>query len=956
MSCREELCVLPPGEPPGCCDPIELPPPAPVLPFNPPGRTALAYRIGTFTSFRRAMLDALAKSGTPWQESSSPDYQIAIVELWAYLADILTFYQERIVNEAFVGTATQRDSLVRLAELLGYQPTPAAGAVGTVAFTIEKGKTVDLPPGFKVGSKPVPGKVAAVFETVTGLTALGLHSAIPLATRGPTRQFAPLSAYFNFYGGSLLEQLAAANTIYGSIGSTYLSTFAYEQSTFQSVSSALKSTSAAVSSGGGSATSGTATSGIFINLNKLVANSFLYTASFLPIGDTREIVLKGTSTELKAGDFLLVIVDGGATQSNRRTRRINTVVEDKESKTTKIRWTEPSGETYADSDDRIELFALRVTASPFGHDAPAWALLPPELTNIDGKHSSAPYQENWDDSGKNIFYLPSSGGGVLLDGAYDDANGASDDTTTRWAVLDDGSGHQVVKVSNGAAETVSAYSLNAKVTRLTLSESLDAKKFKLRTTTIRTGSELLEIEPNLPLGAVLSGSTLILDGLYPKLKADQAVAIKGPEDGGDPDLPVMELAALQGSPKVDEAHNVTTVRLKKALQHSYVRSGTVLLANLVGVTQGETVREEILGNGNGGAFQTFKLKNSPLTYLPATDPEGLAAVESSLTVSVNRVKWEEKPTLLGGLPSDQAYRTYEDDAEATFVQFGDGVEGARPPTGRENVRARYRKGAGTSGNVATSGVERLIDNIPGVQKVLNPAPTAGGADRESVEGIRANAPASISTFGRAVSASDYAALALRYPGIGKASAAWIARDPITHDPVPHPYILLTVATVDGGDISGDTGLLARLRAFLNARRDPNLTLVIRDVVRVPVEVIAEIDVDDRYGRSATLAAAIATLDPATAPGASPGFFAFERIGFGESVHLSALYAAIQAAEGVRAVRITTLRKRKPADPAGTIREHIFIRPSEMASVANDAAHPDQGQVVITLGAGGFDDA
>src|SRR3954451_12815196 len=188
MSCREELCVLPPSDAPGCCDPVELPPPAPVAPFNPPGRDVIAYRIGTFSSFRPAMLSELAKSGTTWQESSGLDYQIAIVELWAYLADVLTFYQERIANEAFVGTATQRESLRRLAELLGYHPSPAAGAVGTVAFTIEKGKTVDLPPKFKVGSKPVPGKLAAVFETVMGLTALGIHSAIPLATRGPTRQ------------------------------------------------------------------------------------------------------------------------------------------------------------------------------------------------------------------------------------------------------------------------------------------------------------------------------------------------------------------------------------------------------------------------------------------------------------------------------------------------------------------------------------------------------------------------------------------------------------------------------------------------------------------------------------------------------------------------------------------------------------------------------------------------
>jgi uncharacterized phage protein gp47/JayE len=985
MSCREELCVLPSDAGPGCCDPVELPPPAPVAPFNPPGRNVIAYRIGTFSSFRRAMLAELAKSGTPWKESSGLDYQIAIVELWAYLADVLTFYQERIANEAFVGTATQRESLRRLAELLGYRPSPAAGAVGTVAFTIEDAKTVELPPGFRVGSKPVPGKLAAVFETITGLTAYGAHSAIPLATRGPTRQFAPLSIYFDFYAGALFEQLVAAEAIYGSLGSAYLTTFGYEQSAFKAVSDVLKPTvegsaTAASSTSTTSTTSSTpsplsesgelieaatTSTGIFGDLTTFVSNAFIYSVSFLPIGNTREVVLKGTSTELTAGDFLLVIVSGGATQANRRVRRINAVSTDAESNTTTIRWTEPKGETYADTDDKVELFALRVTASPFGHDAPAWALLPPEMTNRDptptftgddNKFPDAPFKENWDDPKNALYFLPSAGGGVLLDAAYDDAHGATDEPTTRWAVFDDGANHQVVKITSAEAETVSAYSFNDKVTRLKLAESLDSKKFKLRTTTIRTGSERLEIEPNLPLGAVVTGSTLILDGLFPKLKADQMVAIKGPEDGGDPEVLLMELASLQGPPNVDEAHGVTTVTLKQPLTRRYVRAGTVLLANLVGVTQGETVRDEILGNGDGSAFQTLKLKEKPLTYLPATDPEGLSSVESSLTVTVNRVSWEERPTLLGGLPNDQAFRTFDDDEETTFVQFGDGVEGARPPTGRDNIRARYRKGAGAHGNVETSGVERLIDNLPGVQKVVNPVPTAGGEDRESVDRIRSNAPASVSTFGRAISASDYAALALRYPSIGKASAVWIVRDPVTHEPVPQPYILLTVATAEGGDLSGETGLLARLRAFLDARRDPNIPLRIQDVTRVPIEVIAEIDVDDRYGRLATLAAAIARLDPVTTPGAEPGFFAFERIGFAESVHLSALYAEIQAAEGVRAVRITGLRRLSPADPAGTIREHIFIRPSEVASVVNDPAHPELGRVVITLGTGGFDDA
>jgi len=53
----EPLCKLPPPPAPGCCDAPPRPPVAPIRPFNSPGLASIKYRIGTFSSFRRAMLD-----------------------------------------------------------------------------------------------------------------------------------------------------------------------------------------------------------------------------------------------------------------------------------------------------------------------------------------------------------------------------------------------------------------------------------------------------------------------------------------------------------------------------------------------------------------------------------------------------------------------------------------------------------------------------------------------------------------------------------------------------------------------------------------------------------------------------------------------------------------------------------------------------------------------------------
>ena len=409
------------------------------------------------------------------------------------------------------------------------------------------------------------------------------------------------------------------------------------------------------------------------------------------------------------------------------------------------------------------------------------------------------------------------------------------------------------------------------------------------------------------------------------------------------------------TPSRDEGNKITTVRLDKPLGHSYVRASTVVLSNVVAVTQGETVRDEILGSGDGTAGQTLPLRQAPLTYLPTVDPEGLTAVESTLLVTVNGVRWERRPTLVATQADERVFTTVDDDTGSTKVVFGDGVEGARPPTGRDNIRARYRKGLGSSGNVASGAIATLIDNFAGVGKVTNPEPTHGGVDREGPDAIRVNAPASIQTFGRVVSAADFAAFALGYPGIGKARAVWLTRDPATHRPLAHPCVQLTVASPDG-DLDANDPLLGRLRGFLDGRRDPNVSLRIQSADRVPIELAATVDLADQVGRQATLATVRGILNPGIGPNGNPGFFSFAWLGFGESVHLSAVYALLQGVAGVRSVRVTTLRRPdRDADPS-TVREHVIVGPTELPHVENDPAHPELGRILVSLGAGGFDDA
>src|SRR5262249_2558610 len=162
-----------------------------------------------------------------------------------------------------------------------------------------------------------------------------------------------------------------------------------------------------------------------------------------------------------------------------------------------------------------------------------------------------------------------------------------------------------------------------------------------------------------PLPDPVSGSELILQGVQSQLQSGQTVVISGnlfdPVTGQAGSTSAAESGILNGAPVTDTVNNITVVKLKTPLAKQYARATTVLMANIVEVTQGETVKDEVLGSGDGSALQSYPLKKKPLTYLPSTDPEGLSAVKSTLNVSVNGVAWNEKPNLADSTPDAQDF-------------------------------------------------------------------------------------------------------------------------------------------------------------------------------------------------------------------------------------------------------------------------------------------------------------
>src|SRR4029453_7744362 len=90
---------------------------------------------------------------------------------------------------------------------------------------------------------------------------------------------------------------------------------------------------------------------------------------------------------------------------------------------------------------------------------------------------------------------------------------------------------------------------------------------------------------------------------------------------------------------------------------------SVLLGNVAPASHGETVRNEILGNGDASqAFQRFVLRKSPLTYLPAPTEQGMA---STLSLLVNGTRWTETPQLYGQAPTAPVFEVPPKDDGST---------------------------------------------------------------------------------------------------------------------------------------------------------------------------------------------------------------------------------------------------------------------------------------------------
>ena len=163
------------------CDPLRAP--DPVI-DNLPAQPALSWRVAPHSHALARMQQALGE-----RRPAPDDPAHAVLDAWAVVADVVSFYTERIAQEGFLRTATELRSVRLLARTIGYELRPGVAAQAEIAFDVEDAPGApagaDVPPGTPVQSIPGQDELPQTFETSAALDARAAWNAVPAATTRP---------------------------------------------------------------------------------------------------------------------------------------------------------------------------------------------------------------------------------------------------------------------------------------------------------------------------------------------------------------------------------------------------------------------------------------------------------------------------------------------------------------------------------------------------------------------------------------------------------------------------------------------------------------------------------------------------------------------------------------------------------------------------------------------------
>jgi Baseplate J-like protein len=875
----------------------------PLAVANRPGLSAVAYRPGTHSAFLRSLLAALSTADRPALRGLSAregDWTVALLDAWSAVADVLTFYGERIANEAYLRTATERLSILELARAVGYELAPGVAAATMLAFTVEDApgapSRTEVPAGTRVQSVPGPGERPQTFETTEPLHARAAWNVLrPRRTRAWSPGPADTAVRVRGVGtgvraGDLLLVVGAERLL-----STTDPRWAVRTVTAAEADPLTQTT--------------------LVRWDTPLGVRQDGTAQPLPCVDPQVVLLRTRATAFgnDAPDWRLLPPE-----------------------TKRIFYTPPSqGPADPGQWPGFTLSAITAAANGTPDDQVAYLdAVHPGLTAggwtfWQGPTGTALYHVQEVRTGyASGFTLSGHVTRLAVDAPLTPFNNA-----VRQLQLWGGSERLQ------PAETAIPHAVRGDRVELDgIAEGLDEGRrllFVGQPARVRARAAGIHFDDGEGTRTLQQGEVLALVGAPAPPDCPPLPEIEGasaprygdcPDCGGEMTMPrewrLRDAKGREGrawaawadfdvlAADPDEAaaselavvHQVleqggrSVVVLREPLRGAYDRGALQVHGNVAPATHGETVRE-VLGSGDAGrAWQRFGLRQPPLTHVHAAESGGR---RSTLEVWVDGIRWDEAPTLFGRGPRERLFSAQQDAEGGTRVQFGDGRNGARLPSGRENVAAVYRRGIGREGNVAAGQLSLLLTRPLGIRSVANPLPATGGDDPETLERARENAPLTVLTLDRIVSLRDYEDFARTFAGVAKAMATWTWSG-------RGRGVLVTVAGPQGDAVPDGGPVQTALRAALARYGDALIPVEVRAYRPARFRVSAGLRAHPAHDPARVLAAAQEALRAR---------FSFAARAFGQGVALSEVIAALQEVPGVAAVDVDLLYRADEDEPA-----------------------------------------
>ena len=355
--------------------------------------------------------------------------------------------------------------------------------------------------------------------------------------------------------------------------------------------------------------------------------------------------------------------------------------------------------------------------------------------------------------------------------------------------------------------------------------------------------------------------------------SDGAVAIRR--------SPMLQVVSVSAASASDD-----TIAWLPPLPESYDPANAELKGNNVLATQGETIANEPVMVGDGTPAQRFTLSRGRVTHVLKAGTMQRRRSQAELRVLVDGLEWDQVDSLFNSGPSDMHYFTTVDENDALDIHFGTGSRGAVPPAGAQ-VRAIYRVGLGSAGNVGSDTLTVALTSIAELKAITNPFDAAGGADRESTAEARISGPGFVIAQDRAVTLHDYELLARAFPGIGKAKARVGLRG-------GYKVVQVYVAPQSPGAVpppfsSGESR--DALKAALEARQPVNRMagVDVLNPIYVPVDIVVDLYATAQANAAQVLSDARTALQ---------SLLSFEQRDFGQPVRVGEVFSVLYPIEGV----------------------------------------------------------